>query len=276
MKNSNLCIVSKPFDVDQVIAHLSDENIDIENMLWVIIFFNNKQFTRIKKYLSLVGAVKIKTLPNPILLDYISEIPIVQKHIKNKEIYFNKNLGEKKEVLKNIRRNSFIKFYYFLISSTFKIFLYYFSKLFWMLLYFYYNYKINIENFDTLITQAFPSKLMILTIKKFDSIIFYCGGRHSIFTNEEHNINEIGLTKYFLKILNESRSFGVPKFLVNKIITNIPNNYYYKAISSTSQNTMSSNFVNRKKLFEQKKIDKRYVLVAGSFEVINKHYIFSL
>ena len=276
MDFAHICIVSKPYDVDQAYSYIEKNKIDKRTILWVTLFYNFTQLNRIKKYLNYNGINKSKTLIIPSLLDYVIQIWPIRIFFTAKEIYLQRNKIEKDQIKVENKNNKLYEKLFKFITTISKIFLYVFAKFFWLTIYYYYKFKFGTNiKYNLLITQAFHSKLTLVSIIKFKKIILYNGGRHSITTNEEFEIKKNGLNSYIKKIFTEKRAFGIPKFVLNKILNNV-SEYEYNSHTYLNRLDGSNIFSSRKKLFAQKKIKKNYVLIAGSFDIIDENYILGI
>ena len=85
MEYKPVCVVSKPFDIDQVLIYLDQEKIKISDVLWIIIKQEDVQFQKSKKYLSNIGIKKPITLMSPLLIDYFVQIRFIDSFFINYE-----------------------------------------------------------------------------------------------------------------------------------------------------------------------------------------------
>ena len=166
MEYKPVCVVSKPFDIDQVLIYLDQEKIKISDVLWIIIKQEDVQFQKSKKYLSNIGIKKPKTLMSPLLIDYFVQIRFIDSFFINYEqtilnssqiIFTSENKDTEKFQNYNKYNIKYISysFLYFIGKNIAKFFIYIFSKLFWIYCYNYYKKNIDLAEYNLIVTQIF-------------------------------------------------------------------------------------------------------------------------
>ena len=282
MKYKPVCVVSKPFDIDQVLIYLDQEKIKISDVLWIIIKQEDVQSHKSKKYLSNIGIKTPKILMSPLLIDYFVQIRFIDSFFINYEqtilntsqlIFSNEDKDTKKFQNNNKYNIKYIlySFLHFIGKNIAKFFIYIFSKLFWIYSYNYYKKNIDLAEYNLIVTQIFPNKMLLLSLKKFDKVVLYSGGRHSQITKEKTFVNSNKLTEYLSSVLSDKRAFGISRKIKKSILQNVPSSYEYISYQGNE-----SLFLERRNILFKKNINNYKVLIVGSFEKIDKKYILFL
>ena len=250
----NLLVVSKPFDIDQVMSNkeVSEGNQNI----WLVLNSKTKNFANSLKYLGELEQKNIVILKSPVFSDLFLNSNFSSK-------YFIK--VEHGLIAKNEKPLNLLVFFHHVIRFAFKLSSFMPAYLYWIGSYLNYKKQLGDLKINVIYTQAWVSKLLPLITVSFNKLVFYDGGRSSSTTKDKENFMKYGSSFLLSRAMDDKRNFAMPAFLRNKIddVSNKESSY----VNSLKENS-SSSYYN----LGQKPVNKNFLLIAGSFEVIDERF----
>jgi len=252
-------VVSKPYDVDQVLDHLHSTGQVNEDIVWIIINTLKERAEAAQIYLQDIKQTNVLRIPSPVLMDSLLSKKVIQDY----SIVIEHSTFHKKPSL----RLAIIKACHLLIITLVKALIFTPSYIVWIYYYFWYKRRLSILKIDTVFNQSFSSKLLPLLIINSNNLFFYGGGMSSVGWNEEEIFKEKGYLGLIDFTLKNKRTFAMPSFIKNRLLRLEFNKTEYVVNSSLSNDKDSHIYTNISSKFP---IDKKSVLIVGSYEKIDE------
>ena len=256
---SNLYVVAKPFDIDQVVRDKGFSKSNLNN-IWLVVDLKSTNKEMSLKNLRAINQENIIVLPSPILSDLFLNTDSVSS-------YFTKIEHVQSEEKKN-STSWFMDISFNFVRIIYKIHYYLPGYLYWFYSFFKYKNKLKKYKIENIYIQSYAQKLLPLICTHYKEIIFYAGGRSSIDSGDEEiflNYSNSGLIKM---ALNHKRNTAMPQWIEKKfdLIYKVKSRYIsISGSSSASDNNIKNSLSGL--------VDYDYILVVGSYEKIDLEFM---
>ena len=255
---SNLFVVAKPFDIDQVLKDKSFLESNKDN-IWLVVDLKNQNKEMSLKSLQANNQENIIVLPSPILSDlFLNTDPASSYFIKIEHL----QAQEKWSVSSLLMSLSFN-----LIKIIYKINYYFLGYLYWFYCFLRYKNTLKGYKIESIYIQSYAQKLLPLICLGYKEIVFYAGGRSSIDSGDEEIFFNYGTSGLIKMALDHKRNTAMPQWILKKfyLISKVKSRY----ISILDSNPTSDDNI---KISLSGLVDDSYILVVGSYEKIDLEF----